>query len=725
MRKSKLPPQLGAVGRASCFVWLPIILSLAACAAGPVEDFDDGLDASVASVASVEQALLRSTNPPGGLSVSQVPQFVSVTFDDNFAAEGMDWTVDTFANLKNPAGSGNAATFDGTPVRSTFYHNCLYLSGMQSSWQRAVSAGHETADHTTNHRDGLSFSTDDWIGEIDACRTQLMSAFGLTAQQVSGFRAPFLKYNDNLYTVLASRTPAFAYDTSIPSCLAAGEDGSNCAWPYTLDSGSQDAANRHALNPDYPNVLAHAGFWEMPNPVVIVPANLRAGIVESQFIGGSSTGKILGMDISMFFDAKMNKEQSLAALKNTLDLHLAGNRAPLIFVAHTHVYASSWDGNVPQISLAERRAVISEFLSYALSKSVVRIRPVADILKWMKNPVALGNCTGSCSGKGCGDDGCGHSCGTCSGNASCGSDNQCHACVPVCDGKSCGSDGCGGSCGTCTSGLSCNASGQCTTGPCGAAEWSASKTYVAGDLVTATCNSTEAGTACFNKGGKVLAFRCDNPAWCSLRPGGGQAGWWSAWSAQAECSGVPTCTPSCSGKVCGDNGCGGSCGTCAGGTACNASGQCQSTCTPSCSGKVCGDNGCGGSCGTCASGTACNASGQCQSTCTPSCSGKVCGDNGCGGSCGTCASGKSCDSSGQCVVSGSGCNAPAWASGVSYASGAVVSAKCAVSTVGTACYQKVGQSFTFRCDNPGWCSLSPGSDQAGWWSAWTMLSACP
>ena len=73
------------------------------------------------------------------------------------------------------------------------------------------------------------------------------------------------------------------------------------------------------------------------------------------------------------------------------------------------------------------------------------------------------------------------------------------------------------------------------------------------------------------------------------------------------------------------------------------------TCTPSCSGKSCGDNGCGGSCGTCSSGLTCNA-GQCISTtCTPSCSGKSCGDNGCGGSCGTCSTDKIC-SNGQCVT---------------------------------------------------------------------------
>jgi hypothetical protein len=110
-----------------------------------------------------------------------------------------------------------------------------------------------------------------------------------------------------------------------------------------------------------------------------------------------------------------------------------------------------------------------------------------------------------------------------------------------------------------------------------------------------------------------------------------------------------SCTPACSGKVCGSDGCGGSCGTCASGTTCNSSGQCVSSCTPSCSGRMCGDDGCGGSCGICATGSTCNASGQCVSTCTPSCSGRACGDDGCGGSCGTCATGTTCNASGQCV----------------------------------------------------------------------------
>ncbi|MFA5431192.1 MAG: hypothetical protein WC329_08540, partial [Candidatus Omnitrophota bacterium] len=149
-----------------------------------------------------------------------------------------------------------------------------------------------------------------------------------------------------------------------------------------------------------------------------------------------------------------------------------------------------------------------------------------------------------------------------------------------------------------------------------------------------TCTPSCTGKACGNDGCGGSCGTCASGYTCN---------------ASGQC--FTTCTPSCTGKACGNDGCGGSCGTCASGYTCNVSGQCAAICTPSCTGKACGNDGCGGSCGTCASGYTCNVSGQCAATCTPSCTGKACGNDGCGGSCGTCASGYTCNASGQCVAS--------------------------------------------------------------------------
>lgn len=70
-------------------------------------------------------------------------------------------------------------------------------------------------------------------------------------------------------------------------------------------------------------------------------------------------------------------------------------------------------------------------------------------------------------------------------------------------------------------------------------------------------------------------------------------------------------------------------------------------CTPDCSNKQCGDDGCAGSCGPCAAGSSCDGQGTCA--CVRDCQGKSCGGDGCGGSCGTCAAGASCDTQGSCV----------------------------------------------------------------------------
>lgn len=117
------------------------------------------------------------------------------------------------------------------------------------------------------------------------------------------------------------------------------------------------------------------------------------------------------------------------------------------------------------------------------------------------------------------------------------------------------------------------------------------------------------------------------------------------------CSGDPdcnTCTPSCTNKQCGDNGCGGECGTCDLGESCSSTQQCVSICTPNCDGKQCGSDGCGGTCGSCASGSTCMPDGTCSGPCVPSCTDKTCGSDGCGGSCGTCPSDLECGLKSTC-----------------------------------------------------------------------------
>ena len=96
-----------------------------------------------------------------------------------------------------------------------------------------------------------------------------------------------------------------------------------------------------------------------------------------------------------------------------------------------------------------------------------------------------GCCTPACDGKECGDDGCGGSCGLCGTNQVCGfgecscvpfalsCGNECclnpqmciqgACCLPDCAGKECGFDGCGGSCGWCSGYQECSPQAQCVS----------------------------------------------------------------------------------------------------------------------------------------------------------------------------------------------------------------------------------------------------------------------
>lgn len=113
-----------------------------------------------------------------------------------------------------------------------------------------------------------------------------------------------------------------------------------------------------------------------------------------------------------------------------------------------------------------------------------------------------------------------------------------------------------------------------------------------------------------------------------------------------DCS---SCLPSCGARECGDNGCGGECGTCAPGETCGG-GYCESTvCVPSCRLGGCGlGDGCGGTCG-CDAGETCDGAGFCvEDTCTAYCAPGRCGmGDGCGGTCG-CGNDESCTDAGFC-----------------------------------------------------------------------------
>lgn len=159
-------------------------------------------------------------------------------------------------------------------------------------------------------------------------------------------------------------------------------------------------------------------------------------------------------------------------------------------------------------------------------------------------------CLPNCANKTCGPDGCNGSCGECGPQHHCDLSGRCVPCVPSCT-TECGPDGCGSFCGTCDSDKLCGPAWKCVAvgAPCD-------------DLAEVGQCSNQTLTFCHEKA--LTSLNCsDFGLQCS----------YSAKTNGFDCVESP-CVPRCSGRICGDNGCHGSCGQCPPGVLCTPDGDC-------------------------------------------------------------------------------------------------------------------------------------------------------
>jgi hypothetical protein len=308
------------------------------------------------------------------------------------------------------------------------------------------------------------------------------------------------------------------------------------------------------------------------------------------------------------------------------------------------------------------------------------------------------SCEVECEFKECGDDGCGGKCGECPVEAPYCVNFLCtDVCTPDCAGKQCGDDGCGSLCGecpvgdTCVDGV-CPGLYGCTAHPEPGCPGCPCEECVC-QLDAFCCDSSWdeiCAGLCMNDCGQ----NCDVQAPC----GNGVCG-----DAGETCQTCPEdcgctdpqvcfagtcCQPDCEGASCGDDGCGGICGSCpdsewcqegvcvpgqpgcipseapgCNGCACEAcvcekdafccdtqwDNICTLVCVEQCGGCEpvvgCGDNFCDPvdheDCENCPEDCGCQGEDICidKSCCTKDCDGKQCGDDGCGGQCGDCGDG--------------------------------------------------------------------------------------
>lgn len=340
-----------------------------------------------------------STTPPGGLSVSETPQFIVTGWDDNAAADGVAWVRSLFEGRKNPEGKGNPRLFDGQDIGTSFYCVTNTWAGspqLVTEIKKMVDSPHLIENHTKDHMNEI-FAGVNWVwgtfldsipkvpyenwhdNYVGVAKSDIVKHMGVdgTYHLKTGFRHPFLVYSKN--SLQAVKDQGYLYDCSAWAWTS--PDGKNIEWPYTLDNGVSWDKNTEEFVP---------GLWEVPVYSAQYPTDdkceeygIPVGFIERQ--GKTAAG---GMDYSLFVQEKLTGPEVLAVLKHNLDLRRNGDRAPLTFGGHSGYYGASSDHTGIE-SLENMRKTWVDFLDYAQSFDEVRIVTATQLIEWMRKPVGL------------------------------------------------------------------------------------------------------------------------------------------------------------------------------------------------------------------------------------------------------------------------------------------------------------------------------------------------
>lgn len=360
-----------------------------------------GYDFTNENFISKSEGYFNVVSPPNGLDSSKVPQFITLGFDDNKFADGVDWVRDTLLKGRvNHSGNGNKATYDGTPIAVDFnvIGNSDYAWSenpfeaplpssrpVTESWRRAYDGGLGVNNHTWTHNYNLyDLDSTEWKNsgelppmklELGFCQKYLVNIMGMPVEHIFGFRTPYLasSITDNTSFRL-TKNLGVLYDCT----LGNGMQGNNPAewayngWPGMMNSGwgPYDA-------------VAVKGLWQIPNATFQVSE------------GGQFSDK--GFDSGKNgWPGGASAEEMFKQMKSAIDWSYNKNRAPIDLGLHSDYYsnkAQNTSGTAASkftTKLAERQKALVMLLDYIENELPdARVVKKVDIIRWMRNPVLL------------------------------------------------------------------------------------------------------------------------------------------------------------------------------------------------------------------------------------------------------------------------------------------------------------------------------------------------
>ncbi len=282
---------------------------------------------------------ILSRNPFSGImAVSDIPQFITITVDDAVHASASE----LFKPLTIPRDRykcGIKATFY---VSIESYTKCEVVKGLRKGL-------HEMATHTYSHQ-GKPAAT-----EIQRAKDYLVDQCGVPSNEIKGFRAPNLQWDDT--TLAHLENLGFLYDSSIaPNDHSANEYGKNHTWPFTL---SQESIDRFSYSG--PRISAHPKLWEIPMWMMYKSDNTNDVVMD--YVGGVPI-------IDSNFKRRYN-----------------GNRAPLGLFFHAAWFRTNGEN-------------FQKWIQDTMDKyDDVFFVTSSELIEWVRNPVPKSQYKPSCQGQ--------------------------------------------------------------------------------------------------------------------------------------------------------------------------------------------------------------------------------------------------------------------------------------------------------------------------------------
>jgi len=186
--------------------------------------------------------------------VTKYPQIVYLTYDDAFSALAeKDFYRGLYdGTFKNP---------DGSAIRATHFLCASYTDyKLVNKYWREL--GHEMASHSITHKTDQNYwkgiNADGWEDEALGMRKMITQFANIPAEEVKGFRAPYLQMGgDEMY--LALSRSGFEWDCSWVSREFGYQHLNRGLYPYTMDYDTvQDCEIGPCPECSYP------GFWVQP-----------------------------------------------------------------------------------------------------------------------------------------------------------------------------------------------------------------------------------------------------------------------------------------------------------------------------------------------------------------------------------------------------------------------------------------------------------------------------